>query len=568
MRTLLTKTHAERAGYALLMVVFLAALAVMAVGGALTWTSSSRRATVRNNLYYSSVAAAEAATEKAVGLMAYDFRQGDQSKIWSSLTTYRAAVPTTAEDASWSGYTFQDLAGNSGVLTVTNTTLFAFTNLVGQYKNLRGVAGTFQVAAKAVNSSGTEIVPAAVQQEVQLATIPVFQFAIYYNILMEISCGQTFNIWGPVHANQDMYVEPDSTMVFWDDVGAVGSINFSRAPGDGRTPPSGTVTYKGSHTAGMGSLSLPIGTNNSAAAIAALLDPPPTNEVATSAMGKQRFYNKADMIITVSNSTITASSGIANSLTVITNALPFITTNSSFTDARESKTVKAINIDIGKFTTWNSTNTSLRTLEGKPVGTLYVVDKRTGLTSTQLGAVRLTNGVVIPSTGLTVVTPQPLYIDGNYNCFNTNGLGSTNTTYSYPAAVMADAITILSGNWTDGNSTAAVGSRNATPTTVNAAFLTGEVETSVHGSYSGGAENFPRFLETWGSANTFTYNGSMVAMFGSRYATNAWGQSNVYGPPARNWTYDRNFNDPAKLPPSTPSVSTLIRSHWARLSTH
>jgi len=548
------------------MVVFIAALAVMAVGGVLTWTSSSRRAALRNNLYYSSVAAAEAATEKAVGLMAYDFRQGDQSKIWSSLATYRAAVPTTAEDAMWSQFIFKDLAGNVGVLNISNTTLFVFTNLVGQYRNLRGMAGTFQVAAIAQNASGTETVKAAVQQEVQLATIPVFQFAIYYNILMEISCGQTFNIWGPVHANMEMYVEPDSALTFWDAVGAVGSINFSRAPGDARAPPSGTVTYLSTHSPGTGSLSLPIGTNNSATAIAALLDTPPTGESSTSAMGKQRFYNKADMIITVSNSTITASSGIANSLTVITNALPFITTNSSFTDARESKTVKAINIDVGKFTTWNSTNASLRTLEGKPVATLYVVDKRTGLTSSQIGAVRLTNGIVIPTGGLTVVTPQPLYVDGNYNCFNTNGLGSTNTLYSYPAALMADAITILSGNWTDGNSTASVSSRNATSTTVNAAFLTGVVETTVHGSYSGGAENFPRFLETWGSAIAFTYNGSMVAMFGSRYATNAWGQNNVYGPPARNWTYDRNFNNPAKLPPSTPSMSTLIRSHWARLA--
>ena len=44
-------------------------------------------------------------------------------------------------------------------------------------------------------------------------------------------------------------------------------------------------------------------------------------------------------------------------------------------------------------------------------------------------------------------------------------------------------------------------------------------------------ENFPRFLESWGSANVFTYNGSMVKMFPSLYSTNVWGQTNVYKSP-------------------------------------
>ena len=66
-------------------------------------------------------------------------------------------------------------------------------------------------------------------------------------------------------------------------------------------------------------------------------------------------------------------------------------------------------------------------------------------------------------------------------------------------------------------------SRVASSTTVNAAFLTGAVDTTL-GHYSGGMENFPRFLETWGSANVFTYNGSMIKMFPSLYATNFWGE--------------------------------------------
>jgi hypothetical protein len=79
-------------------------------------------------------------------------------------------------------------------------------------------------------------------------------------------------------------------------------------------------------------------------------------------------------------------------------------------------------------------------------------------------------------------------------------------------------------------------------------------------------ENFPRFLETWGSANPFTYNGSMVKMFPSLYATNAWGKNDVYGPPRRNWTYDVRFNEPNLLPPLTPGVLAVARGKWATLA--
>jgi hypothetical protein len=76
-------------------------------------------------------------------------------------------------------------------------------------------------------------------------------------------------------------------------------------------------------------------------------------------------------------------------------------------------------------------------------------------------------------------------------------------------------------------------------------------------------ENFPRFLETWGAGNTITYNGSMVKMFPSLYATNAWGGANVYTAPARAWSYDVNFDDPTKLPPLTPGLVKTFRSQWA-----
>ena len=77
-------------------------------------------------------------------------------------------------------------------------------------------------------------------------------------------------------------------------------------------------------------------------------------------------------------------------------------------------------------------------------------------------------------------------------------------------------------------------------------------------SYSGGVENFIRLLENWNSF-TLTYNGSIVVMFPSQYATNKWQQTGVYyTAPRRNWAFDVNFTDPNQLPPLTPVVENFI----------
>ena len=112
------------------------------------------------------------------------------------------------------------------------------------------------------------------------------------------------------------------------------------------------------------------------------------------------------------------------------------------------------------------------------------------------------------------------------------------------------------------NATSSSGNnKSAVDTTVNAAFLAGIVKTTAS-SYSGGVENFPRFLENW-SAKTFTYNGSMVVMFYSKIAKGLWNNgTSYYTPPTRNWAFDNNFLNPLKTPPGTPSFRYLNRGDW------
>lgn len=561
-------TRRSNQAFALAWVIIFLAISMLVLGAAMAWTSSAARLTDRNNQYTATLAAAEAATEKVVGAIMNDFRNGNQGRVFQNMGNYPAMVPTTTEDPIWANYVFSDPQGTLNQILVTNIYTNIFTNIDSQYSGLMGNASKYRVVANAINNSGLDQVPAGVMQDVQVATIPIFQYAIFYhNMPLEISCGQRFNIYGRVHANQEMYVLPDSSLNFYDDVTAVRDITFGRAPGDGRTPPSGTVTYLGGKDSRVASLNLPIGTNNSPEAVHALLETPPGGEDPTSIIGRQRFYNKAEMVVTVTPTKITVTSGRLNNFatTITSNQFKsFITLTNSFTDAREGKVVRPVDINVGALKKWSETNSSLRSVIGGDVSLIYVDDQR-GLTS-DMGAVRVYNGTDLPSRGLTVATARPLYVQGHYNCSNTSALGTTNTVPTKPASLVGDAITVLSTKWVDSKSTLAVSSRVANSTTVNAAFLAGIVETKTFNSYSGGVENFPRFLETWGASAIFTYNGSMVVMFPSRYATNRWGQSNIYAPPARNWAFDLNFKDATKLPPGTPSVSKLFRSKWAAVA--
>jgi hypothetical protein len=229
---------------------------------------------------------------------------------------------------------------------------------------------------------------------------------------------------------------------------------------------------------------------------------------------------------------------------------------------------------VGQLASWSGSGAN------PTVNTLYVVDKRT--TSTSSGnepGVRLVNGATLPNGGLTVATPNPLYVQGNYNASGVSAaVGTTDTSNTKPAALIADAITILSTSWTRstgiGSYTATSGTydqmsgsntsyRPAGDTAVNAAFMAGIVPTSSSTGYSGGVENFPRFLENW-SSRTFTYNGSMIVMFPSQIATAPWsGTGTYYNPPTRKWNFDMNFTDPNKLPPNTPAVRTIVRGQWS-----
>ena len=548
-------------GSALVLTMVLGAIALAILASVMTWSATSAKLTHRSIQYTRSVAAAEGATEKVVAQITHDFLYGGEVRVLNRLPGYRAnTVPTTTDSAYWNNWVFDDGNGNLGQTHVRRSPGTSYIVLDSTYAGLKAYVTTYTVVAHARDTANPQEVTGGVLQELQLAGIPIFQFAMYSAGDMEISCGQPFTINGRVHANQTLYTEPDSSLTFESSVTAVVDILFQRAPADTRGSPGGDPPlYLGDKTTPVAALTLPIGTTNTPETIREIIEPPPLGEDPTSPLGRLRYYNNTEVRLVVSDTGYRATAGGY----VITNdLLLFVATNKTFFDARENKNVQPVDLNIGNLTAWVKTNAVLRgVLGGATLSSIYVVDNRT-LPGNNLNAVRVVNGTDLPPSGLTIATGRPLYVFGDYNQTNTANLGTANTTGTRPASLVADAITILSGNWSDANSTFDVSSRYAAPTTVNAALLTGVVETTP-GKYSGGMENFPRFLETWGGANPFTYNGSMVKMFPSLYATNTWGSGNVYTPPARRWAYDLNFDDPTKLPPKTPSLLKVFRNRWA-----
>jgi hypothetical protein len=103
--------------------------------------------------------------------------------------------------------------------------------------------------------------------------------------------------------------------------------------------------------------------------------------------------------------------------------------------------------------------------------------------------------------------------------------------------------------------------RVAGSTTANVCFISGNVP-SANSNYSGGVENFPRFLEKW-DGKTFTWSGSMVQMWQSQYASQEWSYGSYYTAPNRAWTFDTDLLDPDNLPPGTPMVNAVVKRGWS-----
>jgi hypothetical protein len=600
----------RQSGYALIMIMCFIAVSLIIFASTMRWASSNSTITRRNNAFNQAEGAAESASETQLSYMIRDFAYNSLS----SASSYTNLLPSTT---SWP---IQYQFSNVGLFIST----INWSPLSGQFTNLNGFVANCTNTITATATTGPAAVPATIQQFIQFASVPVFQYAIFYNMDLEICPGAAMTIGGHVHSNNNIYYTGDSSsqpLTFGSLVDSSGFSTNSRDPNDPQSWTAGNVNFNVANqpVQNVDSLSMPIGTNNNPAAISAILGFPPSslmvpNAAAYSATGSVYLINGADLIISnnVGGTNFTVlydNQNVSPALTSVPGDVPYVftnplthlpatnyyysyVTNATFYDYRESDTVQAIQINVNNLVVWltnsftiggtnrgglqyNNLNSTSSTSKGHKINSIYVYNS-VPFSTTVLPAVRLVNGQQLPSAGLTVATPDPIYVKGNYN-IQTNAAGTPSATGLYsttngaalPAAFMGDAVTILSGNWSDSysNSTALT-SRTPTATTINAACLEGivpSVTASGTKEYSGGVENFLRMEENWSGSIPLTYNGSIVVMFPSQYATNYWQSPGVYyNPPQRNWGFDVNFlKGQAYLPPLTPQAKYVIRASWA-----
>jgi len=184
--------------------------------------------------------------------------------------------------------------------------------------------------------------------------------------------------------------------------------------------------------------------------------------------------------------------------------------------------------------------------------------------------------------GFTVASENPVYIQGDYNS------SAADTTWATPpvdkigqqaaAAVIADAVTLLSNNWDDRVSMVGLVGTTTSPTDItnraastthyrlaiaagkNMTFTnpaawpeTGAPDNEDDIGTDGGIHNFLHLLENWGNGSKEYYKGSLASLYYSTYNTGFYKCCTaVYGVPTRNFSFDLDFSVPAGLPPGTP----------------
>ncbi len=510
------------------------------------------------------------------------------NQLYGALATLNPVIPAPQTPAM-AGYTWTTTISTvpSGVPTVIQRPA------TGTFAGLTAFVQTYRVTSTATEAKTNAKSTVTIDVEDQL--IPIFQFGVFYNSILEIFPGANMTFTGWIHSNGDLYLGSNGATLQLnsnvttahnifdyrlDSAAAVNAANIYKtgAPTTVNAtdfPPmnhdsvtdtnhNGTPDWVESHYAnawnggvrtqyeGITPLNVPMPTNN------------PADIIGT---GTGSMYQQASLKIIDGVGYDAAGNNLnwcskntgykKNGSLVIdpgcnstNNQNPVVTAGTVY-DYREGTTMNTLDINMAALAAYApAKNALVAPPAGDDPGILYVSS------SSANGAVRLVSGSTIPqnqvngqAAGLTVATPNPVYVKGDYNSVSTA-----------PAAIISDAVTILSNSWSDAyTSGTAIGGRTASQTTVNAAVMSGNTSTS-GSQYSGGLENFMRFLENWSGVN-YNYNGSLVCLWQSSKAKSPWPNTGtVYNAPVRNWSFSMAVND---LPPGTPRVRITARVGWS-----
>lgn len=424
----------------------------------------------------------------------------------------------------------------------------------------------------------------------------LFMYQIFFENDLEILPGPNFNLSGLIHTNENMYLNSENTLnIYSDSVTAAGTMRRGRLD---NSSINGTVKVTSQDSSGS-LVTMNNQEDSSNDDWVSLAKSKWKGVLKDKSLGVTRqeapklnsfeeggyYDNNAGLSIKVKNNSgnITYDIKYNGCTHTYTSAqLNGALTEKTIYDYREypsgsipknNKSISVTNVDINKLKTvlgfypsngliYMSRNDAVADNDG---------NQFTPDSSRVVKGFKLVNGSTLPSSS-TFVANLPVYIQGDFNKHT-----STNPTIDTwkPCAVISDAITLLSNSWNDNISNwknTQVNSSGQMPvasgTQYNTVFLTGNVPTKV-GQYSGGLENFPRFLENW-SGKTVDISGGFIQLFRSKYATGLW-NGTYYSAPTRAWKSEPRFSNLNDLPPEFtnmfPSAAIGVTySSWHQIS--
>jgi len=475
--------------------------------------------------------------------------------VTSYETTGNPPSPLPTATVSENGYQYTYTTADNGAAV-------QMTLSEGAYKGLYGLVKSFDITSVGLDTDRESEI--TLDMGIQDALIPLFQFAVFYQYDLEVAPGPNMTLGGRVHSNGNVYLQAGNNLYVNSYLTSAGEIFHGRKPGSGQSTDNGNVYIKDKdavnqnmknsdgtwldansadwvnpslarwdglvedHNHGITELYMPVVT-----------DGPSTDLIDRGSDNNDSYENKAGLKFIDGQAYFKESNGSWSNITAALTAAGVIVIG-SFRDTREAKTVASLDLDISRL------NTS-----GYFPGNGIIYSSQIP-SSGSISALRLKNGSTL-AAALTVATDNPLYTQGAYNTVNKK-----------PAALLSDALTILSGNWSDARSSQVLNNRVATATRVNACYMTGNIETGVSGhGYNGGLENLPRFLEKWDGV-AFTWRGSAVDLWYSRQATANWSYGAYYTAPNRDWAFDTDLLNSANIPPGTPLVNVVQRTQWSQ----
>lgn len=568
----------NRAGWVLLFTLMSLGVLGTIIGALLGNSVFQRRQADRYQLYTEEFAIAEYQVNKTFGEVSYALKKAGGG---TPLSVINSICPATVPNYKVQDFSVQLLSDSTA--PVTSGYWAGYT--------LRQLLCRVSVSVKRTDARGAmyEHPGVALQQDMVITYVPLYVFGIFSSVDLEIHPGENFTETGRVHSNRDLYYGSDNkNMDIQNYVTAAGHLNYGRHPNSGKGLGQGrnrfwdgkqfvdsnqdgvnvdykydrngktwvseaTDLWKGyvrDHDMGVSPLNMPW---PDSVPSSTFIQPKSSSDFGP--LLTEKMVYKAGLIITRQNGVTSAmrADGTPVSLSYRSGGRTLhVDSTGSFYNEREATNINVLNLDLGSMQEAGIC---------PPNGIIYVQFLNADGSVCSNGAVRILNGAELPgdhSLGFTLATPNALYVQGNYNTENETD-----------SMLACDAINILSPGWKDSENTESNRKNDKVPNasgdvTLNAVLAGGNVPTQVDAKgnkhYSGGVENFFRYLEKWNGSVTHTFKGSVLLMFNSVLSKGTW-DSQKYSAPKRVWSWNPRLATHG--PPGAPVTYDTRRMNWS-----